>query len=578
MRWIIALSIVVGVAIGGVALTGSDDAGGSAVSDLAASLPPLDDPDSLSARVIGESDLPPDGTRSLFDHLVAANGALPYPFTDIIDWLATLDAQGDAPTTVLIPHGRSLQKGKSSFADPRVVLTADIQPATGAATAPIYTGRLFLGFVSGANEIEVLSYNEAAGRYEFQLVQDYCEGCTPRIVYAKRAVCRTCHQNASAIFPVRPWDETNAQTAIADRIAEQHPSRTAHDGSPIRVPLANPETIDNNTDIANMIPVAQRIWLDGCGVGDTGSACRREMLRQALSFAMNPGGFEPDAPAVQQLVSLRADSYPERGFELPDNDLNNRNPLQDDLYQGGTLAALKRAVFGRSETTTAAGESKLQAFDALPPLPPEFDPLTRRPPVRWIGAADLDGVYALAQQFAPSDIDRLIDQAGGDITAVLAAVDDNALDTHVGEVPFRRTAITNALLTALGATTLPAHWGMNVADMSPPIAEGEPPLELAAGSPLQPFETYCFACHRGNPNAKLNFMAGATEAEVLANIEATESIRDALDYDRYTGTRKASQLMPPDGTWQRDRLEKRLATGDDPLTAMREQVPSMFDF
>ena len=40
-------------------------------------------------------------------------------------------------------------------------------------------------------------------------------------------------------------------------------------------------------------------------------------------------------------------------------------------------------------------------------------------------------------------------------------------------------------------------------------------------------------------------MAGANEDEVLANIQAKKEIRDALDWERYEGTDKASKLMPP---------------------------------
>lgn len=545
------------------------------VDALAERLPPLYDPDSLSARVIPDSDLPPPGTRSLFDQLVAQNGALPYPFESIVEWIAQMDASGRRPSTVLIPHGRSLQKGRSSFADPRVVLSADITPPAGAALTPPIKGRLFLGFVDAADEIEVLSYNEAAGRYEFQLVQDYCAGCTPRIVYAKRNVCLTCHQNASAIFPVRPWEETNATPTIAEGIRAAHPDARQLRGAPVQVRLAAPEAIDNATDIANMVPLAQRIWLDGCGAGNAGMACRRDLLQQALRFALAPGSFTPHD--AQALVAQFRTNWPERGFEVPDNDLQNRNPLEDDLYQGGWFAGIKRIVFGRSGGPTATSDDgKLEEFDALPPLPAEFDPLTRRPPMRWSQPEDLDAVYALSQALTAHDVRRL--QAAGSLDEVLAAVQAPELEAHLGETPFRRTDIILALLSALGVQALPNRWGLPVEELSAPISEAEPPLDLPADSALKPFETYCFACHRDNPSARLNFMAGPTEADVLARIRDTDSIRDALDYNRYRGTRKAGQLMPPEGSWQREHLEQALAAGEDPLTPMREQVPSLFDF
>lgn len=547
------------------------------VDALADRLPPLYDPASLSAQVIPNSDLPPEGTRSLFDQLVAQNGALPYPFESVVDWLASLDVDGRRPTTVLIPHGRSLQKGRSSFADPRVVLSADVSPPPGVALTPPIKGRLFLGFVDAANEIEVLSYNEAAGRFEFQLVQDYCEGCTPRIVYARRNVCLTCHQNAAAIFPVRPWEETNAAPDIAAGIRDVHPNIDTLRGAPLGVRLAAPEAVDNATDIANLIPLAQRIWLDGCGPDTAGHACRRMLLGQALRFALAPGSFDPQSETAMALITRLAQHWPERGFELPDNDLKNRDPLEDDLYQGGWLAGLKRAVFGRDTArNNPVSEDKLEEFDALPSLPREFDPLTRRPPLRWSRPGDLDAVYALAQEFTATDVARL--QAAGRVDAVVSAVQSAALDAHVAAVPFRRSEIMLALLDTLDADAMPTRWGLPVAELSPPIREGEPPLQLSADSELKPFETYCFGCHRDNPSARLNFMAGASEAAVLERIEATDKIRDALDYERYRGTAKAGLLMPPDGSWQREHLERALAAGDDPLTPMREQVPALFDF
>ena len=72
-------------------------------------------------------------------------------------------------------------------------------------------GRLFFGFVEDAREIEVISYNEAAGRFEFQLVRDYFEGGVPRITYAKRSLCTSCHQGEAPIFLIQ------AQVAAATR-------------------------------------------------------------------------------------------------------------------------------------------------------------------------------------------------------------------------------------------------------------------------------------------------------------------------------------------------------------------------
>ena len=70
--------------------------------------------------------------------------------------------------------------------------------------------RLYLGYQERAGLIEVISYNEAAARFEFQLVRDYRPQGKPEAVYASRAVCTACHQNHGPIFSRQQWDETNA--------------------------------------------------------------------------------------------------------------------------------------------------------------------------------------------------------------------------------------------------------------------------------------------------------------------------------------------------------------------------------
>jgi hypothetical protein len=116
---------------------------------------------------------------------------------------------------------------------------------------------------------------------------------------------------------------------------------------------------------------------------------------------------------------------------------------------------------------------------------------------------------------------------------------------------------------------------LNTSEMSPPQASGVPPLTIHKNTQLQAFADNCFACHRGNPAKRLNFMAGANEDEVLANIQAKKEIRDALDWERYEGTDKASKLMPPRDSLQYQQLKKL-----DPKVRqqMRDTVPSLFDF
>src|SRR5437899_2289603 len=55
----------------------------------------------------------------------------------------------------------------------------------------------------------------AAGRFEFQLMKDFRPGGTPKLVYANRRICMSCHQNGGPLFSRPTWDETNANPKVA---------------------------------------------------------------------------------------------------------------------------------------------------------------------------------------------------------------------------------------------------------------------------------------------------------------------------------------------------------------------------
>jgi mono/diheme cytochrome c family protein len=220
-------------------------------------------------------------------------------------------------------------------------------------------------------------------------------------------------------------------------------------------------------------------------------------------------------------------------------------------------------------------EQALAAFERLPKLPPELDPVAPRPPRRVLTAAVVDGVFGLAQMLSPDDV-RLLERVAGDARLRHAAV--ARLPAALFEpAPFARVRMLDALLEALRLPPRDYAY-LDTSEMSPPQALGVPPLALAQGSALAPFAQYCFACHRGNPARRLDFMGGKDEAEVLARIEATGAIRDALDWERYRGTDKEGTLMPPADSHQRRALEAALADDPQLLEEMRKVVPALFDF
>src|SRR5439155_20620051 len=66
-----------------------------------------DEPDDGAyRRAIPRAALPPEGTRSLFDHILTHNGGLPYPFDRLLELVAAYDDEGRRPAAVLVPPGR----------------------------------------------------------------------------------------------------------------------------------------------------------------------------------------------------------------------------------------------------------------------------------------------------------------------------------------------------------------------------------------------------------------------------------------------------------------------------------------
>ncbi len=129
--------------------------------------------------------------------------------------------------------------------------------------------RIYLGYQEKANVVEVISYNEAAARFEFQHRARLSRGRdVRRSSYANRNVCIACHQNHAPIFSRPVWDETNANPKIAARLSAGRPNFY---GIPVQRGVDIPNAIDDAIDRANRIGVTQRIWREACD-----AACRAD--------------------------------------------------------------------------------------------------------------------------------------------------------------------------------------------------------------------------------------------------------------------------------------------------------------
>ncbi len=354
--------------------------------------------------------LPPAG-RSQFDRLFAsarqgqAGYDLPFPFAAL---LARLDAQlAHDPASplppakrVLIPLGRSLQRTAAApdyFGFPRVVVAADSPPASGA--APLLKDRLYIGYQEKSAVLEVISYNEAAGRFEFQLVKDYRAGAVPQVVYANRSLCYACHQNGAPIFSRALWDESNANPQTAALLAA---SGKAFYGIPPERGVDVPYAIDIATKRANGFALTQKLWREGCGDdGAPARRCRAGLFTAALRQALADGRrFSGDAAFNASVAApLRAEAarrWP-GGLAVAPADIPNRNPLPS--VAAWPVGAAQRAAYAH--------------------VPARFDPLLPRPP-QEVWRAD-----------AVAAIDQLVDG----LTEFVAASDRQRLEAALAARP-----------------------------------------------------------------------------------------------------------------------------------------------
>ncbi|HEX5078478.1 MAG TPA: hypothetical protein VFV80_04955, partial [Geminicoccaceae bacterium] len=249
-----------------------------------------------------------------------------------------------------------------------------------------------------AATIEAISYNEAAGRFEYQVVRDYREGGAAKVYYADRPTCIACHRNHAPIFSRPLWDETNANAAIAATLASL---RDSFYGIPVARGVDIPNAIDDATDRANSYAALQRIWREGCetpGVPEEEIACRADallaMLRYRLAGNRHPAP-DRESPATAFAAALER-RWPELwpgGLALPEGDVPNRAPLAAPLDP----RELSEATAIRLTT-----------------IPRAFEPFMPRPPHEvWQAPATPEQtrrlVEGLAQFVADADIQRLDD-------------------------------------------------------------------------------------------------------------------------------------------------------------------------
>ena len=283
------------------------------------------------------------------------------------------DPDGTPLRSVLIPLGRSLQRGAAApdyFRFPRVVVAVTGMPRD--ATQPLLKDRLYLGYQEKAGVLEVISYNEAAARFEFQVVKDYRAGgdaegvlrpsCGLRRVPSERA--RRCSRVRCGTRPMRtlPWPAAcrrSRRSSTACRCAPASRIRTPSTRPPTGPICFPPRNCSGATAAAPPMPAA---------VG-----CRAAALRTGARIPARrcAGRRHGECELHRWSRSPRSDrqwrrQWP-RGLKVPNPDVPNRVPLPSsgeryryaDSRGRGVRAAVPREPRSKSGRPMIASASRL---------------------------------------------------------------------------------------------------------------------------------------------------------------------------------------------------------------------------
>lgn len=534
-------------------------------------------------------DMPVSG-RSLFDYLVSNDSAegfeIPYPFERLVE---KIEKEGYYVLSNLIPRGRSLQRQANApnfFKFPRIVITPiDLIPGSGFVNAPSDTsklgmslkGRLFIGFSEPAKQMEVISFNEKQGRFEFQLVKDYGADLKPKIVYARRSVCTVCHQGQAPIFPVNEWTETNGNQATVYFMKSAMNQAKYYHGLPVGVderlastPNANViETIgtqfesnsalrgfaisrarayefDNIVRAAHRFSSAAEEWTFGCGISDFGNQCRAFLTCLALGL---PNAIPPpeDVKKVifNNIYGPTSRRYP-GGLKVPRSEIQTLEEMFADFSE--LVQTLEQETetlnfFAANPSQTEQMKADLERFEVTGAFDPTV-PRVSEPKEENLSFLRLRRFVKVVLR--PIDRKRLAEANvdGAAITAALAKTNAEAKGAFEPG-PFNRSRVIKALLAEAGDTK-----PLTICCEDTPEPSFPATTELSdTGDTQEPklveFMGYCSGCHDGEEPNPPNFLFG-TDAERMAKIKAlAPKIIKRLDW---LSTPPPHNPMPPNNS------------------------------
>ena len=334
---------------------------GRTLNKLAASLIPI----ILLLSAFAQAN-PPASVRKLDDAVQMMGGELPFPPTELLKNFHRIDTHSDLFTT-LIPHGRSLERFFTDYAQPRSIVAW----VNKAASTPYY---LFFGYTPRLEQLEIISWNWETRQFDFSVVKDYAAGKKPKIEPANRALCLACHQQGGPIFPVSPWQETavenSRQGSVLKRLRatpalEPFASALIHRNALDYVKVET-ESLDAEVRNANDLLKDQNLFRKACG---SDLNCRKNSFLANLLGATRQAFSYFGAGGAQSLLDIYDPASQNAEFQLPNDvlaarEVDDSQNVYDFTFEQDPL--MPRPLLGAS--LFKGTEAPIQLFEKMNPF------------------------------------------------------------------------------------------------------------------------------------------------------------------------------------------------------------------
>jgi hypothetical protein len=303
--------------------------------------------------------------NSLFDQLFYDSDGkpghydIPYPFSRIVSRIesslgVSINGEANLVRSVFIPLGRCINRHAASpnyFRRPRVIVGVDSEHyGEGGRELTFLKDKIYIGYQELANAMEVISYNEEKGQFDFQVVTDYRSGQIPEVNHIERSKCTGCHQNNGPIFPQPPWDETNNNREIFKRLTE---AVLDPEGTKPVFHGSDASHIDGSSNRANLYSLYQQFWQGVCKTKLERDVvrCRAAIFEMVILSRLQENNRG-------QAVSNRISNYLypasingiekqwPQGISILSSDIENQNPIQNGSQLH--LASAQRLLHPRS--------------------------------------------------------------------------------------------------------------------------------------------------------------------------------------------------------------------------------------